>query len=87
MPAGPPVTARHSISSHSGRGPSGTTDALGLAIYRDRDLSDPQVTSLQSHFVMRSGPDEVWLDGTSFGRNSRLWEDGPTGTSGSLSRP
>ena len=37
-----------------------TCDAVGLALYRDKDWSAPQVLRLQSHFVLRRG-DSVWL--------------------------
>jgi hypothetical protein len=37
-------------------------DALGLVIYRGRDLSAAEVTHLQSHFVLRRTA-EIWLDG------------------------
>jgi hypothetical protein len=37
-------------------------DALGLVVYRANDLSSPEVTHVQSHFVLRR-PDAIWLDG------------------------
>ena len=37
------------------------TDALGLAVYRDKDALPKEATSLQSHFVMPTGVEEVWL--------------------------
>lgn len=40
-----------------------TCDAVGLVIYRDRDLQEDVVTNLQSHFVLRRQNDGVWLAG------------------------
>ena len=37
-------------------------DALGLVIYRGRDLAAAEVTHVQSHFVLRRTAD-IWLDG------------------------
>ncbi|MEI8375578.1 MAG: hypothetical protein WCJ35_22380 [Planctomycetota bacterium] len=37
-------------------------DALGLVIYRGRDMADAEVFHVQSHFVLRRTPD-LWLDG------------------------
>ena len=37
-------------------------DALGLVIYRGRDVKGSEVTRVQSHFVFRR-PDAIWLDG------------------------
>ena len=40
-----------------------TCDAVGLAIYRDRDLQEEVVTNLQSHLVLRRENDGIWLGG------------------------
>jgi len=41
------------------RGP----DALGLVVYRPRDLAAEVVTNVQSHFVLRRSIDGLWLRG------------------------
>ena len=38
-----------------------TTDALGLAIYRDKDALPPEANSLESHFVLPVGVDGLWI--------------------------
>ncbi len=38
-------------------------DALGLVVYRGTDLAIPQVTRVQSHFVLRRSSDGIWLGG------------------------
>jgi hypothetical protein len=38
-------------------------EALGLVVYRDRDLPADLVTNIQSHFVLRRPTDGVWLGG------------------------
>ena len=40
-----------------------TCDALGLAIYRAKELSAPEVFHVQSHFVLRRDVDGFWLSG------------------------
>jgi hypothetical protein len=40
-----------------------TCDALGLVIYRDKDLEAPEVTNLQSHFVFRRDAQALWRAG------------------------
>jgi hypothetical protein len=41
-----------------------TCDAVGVAIYRDKDLRAPEITGLQSHLVLRRGARSIWLSGT-----------------------
>ena len=38
-------------------------DALGLVVYRPRDLTGKEVVNLQSHFVFRREADKLWLGG------------------------
>ncbi len=40
-----------------------TCDALGLVMFRDRDLSSDVVTNLQSHIVLRRDNDGIWIGG------------------------
>ena len=37
-------------------------DALGLVVYRAKDIASPDVSRVQSHFVVRR-PDAIWLEG------------------------
>jgi hypothetical protein len=38
-------------------------DAVGVVVYRRDDLAGPEVTNLQSHFVLRRDVDGLWLRG------------------------
>jgi hypothetical protein len=38
-------------------------DAIGLVVYRDEDLTGPQIINLQSHFVVPRDADGIWLRG------------------------
>jgi hypothetical protein len=38
-------------------------DAIGLVVYRDEDLTGPQIINLQSHFVVPRDVDGIWLRG------------------------
>ncbi len=57
--------ARHPKAVHMlpfWAGAQRSCDALGLVIYRGRDLAGAEVTRVQSHFVFRR-PDAIWLKG------------------------
>ena len=58
----PPGTPRPCTCSRFGPARNAAGDALGLVIYRGRDMADAEVFHLQSHFVLRRTAD-VWLDG------------------------
>jgi len=58
-------SARHPKALHMQpfwAGAQRSGDALGLAVYRGRDLADAEVFHVQSHFVLRH-TDDIWLDG------------------------
>jgi len=58
-------SARHPKALHMQPFWAGTqrsSDALGLVIYRGRDLAATEVVHVQSHFVLRRTAD-IWLDG------------------------
>ena len=58
-------SARHPKALHMQpfwAGAQRSCDALGLVIYRDRDMAGPEVFHVQSHFVLRRTAD-IWLDG------------------------
>ncbi len=40
-----------------------TCDALGLVVFRDRELESDVVTNLQSHLVLRRENDGIWIGG------------------------
>jgi hypothetical protein len=40
-----------------------TADAVGLVLYRAKDIAAPEVFHLQSHLVLRRTNDGLWLDG------------------------
>lgn len=52
-------------------------DAIGLVVYRDEDLTGPQIINLQSHFVVPRDVDGIWLRARQVDL-PRATEDAPT---------
>ncbi len=61
-------------------------DAIGLAIYRAKDLAGQQITNLESHLVLRRSADGIWLDGRRI-EQPRAAVAGPGRVTVGLNRP